>query len=262
MDLEETIKRQLETESPQPRKQRKSKKESMPIPIAIRTIRNPGKRQYRSRAARGKINASELRIRQAIKVDQRAQRRLKSFEDRLKRQALKESKAASPRQSIKFRADSSTQSHFRRNHAPSKMQRGAGYVARFTPATSAVATGSMGALSNGLKPMGITALFNALLDTGKQKKSAVMQRLGASMRTLLPISRNGKAAQRTNKPAAKELALKRDFKHAEQPHHTAKVLLIERNLKIAEKSAHYCADSKLHTLIATRRRQRELDKQK
>jgi len=63
------------------------------------------------------------------------------------------------------------------NTRPSPMQRANGYVARHTPYESPIATGSMGSLTNGMKPAGVTALFNALLGGGRQKQKGIIANL-------------------------------------------------------------------------------------
>jgi hypothetical protein len=98
-----------------------------------------------------------------------------------------------------------------RNTAPSPMQKANGYVARHTPWESPIATGPMGSLTNGLKP--ISEQLNALVGDGKQRGGKKLSALAAKISGRTHVvarpapERRREEQTRSPKPRLREIVL-------------------------------------------------------
>lgn len=281
MDLEDAIKQQLAA-AENKKRPRSSKSANLPErltpPSAVRAIRGDQLNKRDRAGGRGmKLTAAELRIRQLMSIDKKAQRAQRLTERKVKADYLKQSKSIMPAGERRvphgnislYREIRSVARGIGSAHSlPSPGQVRGGYVGRYNPETSAVATGSMGSLINGLKPQGLTALFNTAVDRGRKKTSdsarELFDKVKAGIRQLankISPNRQGdkprgkdqnKGNARQKSPAA-ERAIGRRLGGDTRPVRSAGPSKTSAPLpKVAERGSSYFAMSALHSMIHSR----------
>jgi hypothetical protein len=153
-------------------------------PTAVRTVYGPSARALKAARPtefKARNSASEIRVKGLIAADRQAHSKMRATEKGVKDAHLDRS-MRNPRQGVESPKKSfNNKSQHEKSNEPSSLQVRGGYAGMFTPGTSPIGAGPMGSLSNGLKPMGLTELFNLLLDGGKEAKDVAAERVHKQM---------------------------------------------------------------------------------